>query len=262
MYPILLQIGPVTIYTYGFMIAMGFMIGISLASRQAEKEGIDPAFVSDLGFYCLIAAIVGSRLLFVIVSWRDFSGDLLRILKIWEGGLVFYGGLILATLTMLYLIRKKGMPLLQTLDILAPPVAIGQAIGRLGCLAAGCCYGKETDLPWAITFTNPKCLAPIGKMLHPIQIYAFLDLLLIFGLLVLIRKFKKFQGQIVACYLMFVSIHRFFIEFLRADERGTVEMLSTSQFISVILFILGIALLCYCFSISGKKERNQELLVK
>lgn len=258
MHPVLVKIGPITIYTYGFMIALGFLIGISLASRQAEREGIDPAYISDLGFNSLIAAIVGSRLLFVALSWRDFSGDLLRIFKIWEGGLVFYGGLILAILTMFYFIRKKGLALWQTMDILAPSVAIGQGIGRLGCFAAGCCYGKETDLPWAVTFTNPNSLAPIGKPLHPTQLYATVDLFLIFGLLVLIRRSKKYHGQIVACYLVFVSIHRFFIEFLRADDRGTVRMLSTSQFISVILFVLGIVL----FFILSKKEKGYGLEVR
>jgi phosphatidylglycerol:prolipoprotein diacylglycerol transferase len=233
------------------MIAMGFLVGISLASRQANKEGIDPAVISDLGFYILISAILGSRLLFGIIYWREFVDDPLKIVKIWEGGLVFYGGLILATLAMLYFIRKRELRLLQTLDILAPPVAIGQAIGRLGCFAAGCCFGKEADLAWAVTFVDPKSLAPIGISLHPTQLYASMSLFFIFGLLVLVRWFRKFQGQVAACYLTFISTHRFFIEFFRGDDRGTVNMvyttLSTSQFISLILFILGAVWLYYGF---------------
>ncbi len=256
MHPILLKIGPITIYTYGFMIAVGFMIGISLASRQAQKEKIDPAIISDLGFYILISAILGSRLFFGIVYWRDFVDNPLRIIRIWEGGLIFFGGLIAATLTMLYFIRKKGLKLMQTLDILAPSAAIGQGIGRLGCLAAGCCFGKPTNLDWAITFTDPRCLAPIGAALHPTQILASADLFLIFGLLCLVRRFKKFQGQIVASYLVFISIHRFFIEFLRGDDRGTVNMLlanlSTSQFISIILFIIGVV----WFFLGNKKKKQ------
>jgi phosphatidylglycerol:prolipoprotein diacylglycerol transferase len=249
MHPILVNIGPVNIYTYGFMIAIGFLVGISIASRQAGKEGIDPVIINDLGFYILISAIIGSRLLFGVIYWREFAGDPLRIVKIWEGGLVFYGGLIAAILTMLYFIRKKGLKLFQTLDILAPSVAIGQGIGRLGCFAAGCCYGKESHLAWAVTFTDPKSLAPIEIPLHPTQLYASADLFLIFGLLVLIRRFKMFQGQVAACYLVFISIHRFLIEFLRGDDRGTVEMifttLSTSQFISLFLFFLGFVWLFY-----------------
>lgn len=249
MHPILLKIGPVTIFTYGLMIAMGFMVGISLAARQAQKENIDPAIISDLGFYVLISAIVGSRLFFGIVYWRDFVDNPLRILRIWEGGLIFFGGLIATTLTMLYFIRKKGLKLMQTLDILTPSAAIGQGIGRLGCFAAGCCFGKPTDLAWAITFTDQRCLAPIDVALHPTQLLASADLFLIFGFLVLIRHFKKFHGQITACYLVFISIHRFFIEFLRGDDRGTVNMLftnlSTSQFISIILFIIGVGWFYY-----------------
>ena len=249
MYPILIKIGSVTIYTYGFMIAMGFLVGISLASRQGEKEGIDPAIISDLGFYILISAIIGSRLFFVMVYWKEFAGNPLKIVKIWEGGLVFYGGLIGAGLTMLYFVRRKGLKLLQTLDILAPSAAIGQGIGRLGCFAAGCCHGKETSLAWAVTFTDPRCLAPVGIPLHPTQIYASIDLFFIFGLLILVRRFKKYQGQIAACYFVLIPIHRFFIEFLRGDDRGTVEMLSwtfsTSQFVSLILFALGLSWFFY-----------------
>jgi phosphatidylglycerol:prolipoprotein diacylglycerol transferase len=263
MHPILIEIGPITIYTYGFMIALGFIVGISLASRQANKEGIDPVIISDLGFWCLISAIVGSRLLFGAIYWREFIDEPLRIAKIWEGGLVFYGGFIAATLTMVYFIRKKRLKLLQTLDILAPSVAVGQGIGRLGCFAAGCCYGKETNLTWAVTFTDIKCLAPIGKPLHPTQLYASIDLFLIFGLLILIRwRFKKFDGQIAACYLILISIHRFFIEFFRGDDRGFIGIFSTSfstsQFISIILFTLGIVWFSYAtFKISSRTNVHQ-----
>jgi phosphatidylglycerol:prolipoprotein diacylglycerol transferase len=256
MHPILVNIGPVNIYTYGFMIAIGFLVGISIASRQAGKEGIDPVIINDLGFYILISAIIGSRLLFGVIYWREFAGNPLRIVKIWEGGLVFYGGLIAAILTMLYFIRKKGLKLFQTLDILAPSAAIGQGLGRLGCFAAGCCYGKESHLAWAVTFTDPKSLAPIGIPLYPTQLHASASLFLIFGLLILIRRFKKFQGQVTACYLVFISIHRFLIEFLRGDDRGTVEMifttLSTSQFISLFLFFLGF--IWFFYGLRNKKK--------
>ncbi len=245
MYPTLIELGPLTIHTYGLAIALAFIIGILLATHQAEKEGINPEKILDLGFYLMIAAIIGSRLLFVLLEYKAYVDNPWRIFKIWEGGLVFYGGLIAAVITGSWYIRKHGLPFWKTADIVAPSIAIGQGIGRLGCFAAGCCYGKLTELPWAVTFRHPESLAPIGVALHPTQLYESLLMMIIFGLLVIIRKVRHISGQVFLSYIILYSIARFGLEFFRGDPRGSVTalgyILSTSQIISVIGLVIALA---------------------
>ena len=173
MFPVLIKIGPLTIHTYGFLIATGFLIALALASREAKKEDVPNESIIDVGFYALISGIIGSRLFFIFTNWQHYSEHPFDMLKIWEGGLVFYGGMIFALPTVIWYARKKGLLLWQIADIWAPSIAIGHAIGRLGCFCAGCCYGKpaEEGLAWAVTFTNPDSLAILGTLLHPTQLY-------------------------------------------------------------------------------------------
>ena len=242
MYPILIEFGFVKIFTYGLLVATGFFVGIVLAARQGKEEGMDPQKILDLCFYILIAAILGGRLLYVVVEYKYFVANPIEVLKFWKGGLVFYGGLIGAVTVGGYLIRKYQLPFWKTGDILAPSVAIGQAIGRWGCYFAGCCYGAPTDVSWAITFTNEKSLAPLNIALHPTQIYLSLNALAIFGILMWLRKRKRFDGQVFVTYGILYSIGRFIIEFYRDDDRGFAvqNILSTSQFIG--LFLLGLSI--------------------
>jgi phosphatidylglycerol---prolipoprotein diacylglyceryl transferase len=242
MYPILLELGPITVFTYGLLVATGFFTAIVLAAKQGEKEGMDPQVIMDLCFYILLSAIIGARVLYVIVEYKYFVESPLDIFKVWKGGLVFYGGLVLAIAVAMWMAKKKNLPIWKTADIIAPSIAIGQAIGRWGCLFAGCCYGAQTDLPWGITFSDPKSLAPLNVALHPSQIYLSLNAILIFGILVWMRKRKAFDGQIFCMYGILYSIGRFIIEYFRSDDRGyAVEgMLSTSQFIGVFALLVSL----------------------
>jgi phosphatidylglycerol:prolipoprotein diacylglycerol transferase len=245
MYPILLELGPLKIFTYGLLVATGFFIAILLASKQGEKEGMDPQVIMDLCFYILLSAIIGARVLYVVVEYKYFVDHPLDIFKVWKGGLVFYGGLVLGVIVAMRIAISKKLPIWKTADILAPSIAIGQAIGRWGCLFAGCCYGTKTDLPWGITFSDPKSLAPLNVALHPTQIYLSLNAILIFGILVWFRKRKKFDGQLFCLYGILYSIGRFIIEYFRSDDRGFAldGMLSTSQFIGI--FTLAISLFIF-----------------
>ena len=246
MHPVLIRIGPLTIHSYGLFIAAGFLIGLSLAVHQAKKQGISAERITDIGFYLLLSAIIGSRLLFVAISARHYLDHPLDIFKIWEGGLVFYGGLILAVPVAIWYVRRHRMNLWDTADIFAPSLAIGHAIGRLGCFAAGCCYGKPAhDLPWAVTFSDPECLANVGIPLHPVQIYESLGELLNFFILVTLRKHQSFKGQLFWTYILLYSLLRFAVEFFRGDEvRGfIVSGISVSQGISVITAVLAVVLL-------------------
>ncbi|MCF8720871.1 prolipoprotein diacylglyceryl transferase [Nitrospina gracilis] len=242
MHPILIEFGFLKIFTYGLLVATGFFVGIVLAAKQGQKDGLDSARILDLCFYLLIASILGGRLLYVVVEYRYFIANPLEMLKFWKGGLVYYGGLMAAVATAWYFMRKFDLPFWKTADVLAPSIAIGQAIGRWGCFFAGCCYGVRTDAPWAITFTNPQSLAPLNVPLHPTQIYLSLNALVIFFILLWVQKRKRFDGQVLLTYGILYSIGRFIIEFYRGDDRGYAvpDMLSTSQFIG--LFILGLSI--------------------
>ena len=245
MHPILFKIGPITIYTYGVLIATAFFLGLALAARQARVEGEDPQKIMDLSFYILISAIVGSRLLYIVVEYKEYISNPLRIFKVWEGGLVFYGGFIMAMAVVIIYVRRHEMNLWKVGDILAPSVAIGQGVGRLGCFFAGCCYGRETDVPWAFIFKDPNTLAPMDVHLHPTQLYDSANGFIIFVILLILRKFKKFDGQLFWTYTLLYAVGRFIVEIFRGDERGFVieSFLSTSQFIAIPLFIVSLAML-------------------
>ena len=245
MHPVLLELGFVKIFTYGFLVASGFFVAIQLAVRQGKKEGLDPVKILDFSFYVLIGAIIGARLLYIIVEYKHFMSRPLEAFAFWKGGLVFYGGFFGSALAGWYFMRKNNMPAWKMADISAPSVAIGQVIGRWGCYFAGCCYGVQTDLPWGITFTDERSLAPLNVALHPTQIYLSLNALLIFSILIWFRKRKSFDGQLFWIYGTLYSIGRFIIEFFRGDERGFAveDILSTSQFIGLFMLAVSIFML-------------------
>jgi phosphatidylglycerol:prolipoprotein diacylglycerol transferase len=244
MHPILIRLGPLTIHTYGFLIALGFLVGLWLAVLQAKREGIPSDRIIDLGFYILLAAIIGSRLLFILINLDHYVKDPADIFKIWEGGLVFYGGVLFAVPTAIWYIKKQGMGVWSTADIFAPSIAIGHVFGRLGCFAAGCCYGKiAQSLPWGAIFTDPDCLAPTNVLLHPTQLYESAGELVNFLILITLRRYKTFNGQLFMVYLLLYSVLRFSVEFFRGDvARGFLTgSLSVSQGISIIIFLMAIA---------------------
>ncbi len=237
MYPIVFQIGDFTVRTYGLMLAIGFSVGIWVAVREARRVGESGEKIMDMAFYMILAAIVGSRVLHVIVEWRYFMENPAETVKIWKGGLVFYGGLIGAVIAGTWYIKRHSMPFWKTADIFALAVPIGHAFGRIGCFAAGCCFGRATDLPWGVEFTDPQSLAPLGVHLHPTQLYSSLNNLVIFTILMSFRKRKSFDGQIALTYVLLYSVTRGIIEFWRGDDRGTLLFgyLSTAQGIGIVL---------------------------
>jgi phosphatidylglycerol:prolipoprotein diacylglycerol transferase len=245
MFPVLIRIGPFTIHTYGFLIAAAFLLGLWLALRQAEREGLAKDKITDIGFYALFAGIVGSRVFFIGTEWGHFADHPLDMIKIWEGGLVFYGGVIFAIPVAVWYARRQGLLLWQTADIWAPSIAVGHAIGRLGCLCAGCCYGLPTDLPWGITFSHPETLAIRGIPLHPTQLYESAAEFLNFAILVMIRRRKSFHGQLFWVYVMNYAVIRALVELFRGDfERGFIlPGISVSQGISAAMFVTAIAFL-------------------
>lgn len=247
MHPILIQIGPISLYTYGLFVALGFLVGMMLAQREARRLGRDPNKILDVGFYLLIAALVGARLFYVLVNPNIFLEDPFEVVRIWNGGLVFYGGFIGALLAAIICVRRKGLSFWQTADIFTPSLSIGHVLGRIGCFFAGCCYGRSCELPWAVTFTHPESLAPHGISLHPTQLYAVVGNFLIFIIVWIFRGKKQYDGQLFWGYVFIYGLMRTVIEIFRGDDRGQffLQTLSVSQFIGIGLAIVSVLMLLH-----------------
>lgn len=258
MYPRLLElpdlplVGAATIYTYGVLLAAAYLIGLKLAMVRARARGLDQARVLDLGIYIIISALVGAKLLLLVTDFDAYTSNPRELLSLARSGGVFYGGLILAVVVAIFYIRRIGLPLWTTCDVFAPGIALGHVVGRLGCFFAGCCFGKETDLPWGITFTDPFANAnvgtPLNVPLHPTQLYeAGAEGLILIFLLATESRGRRFPGRTFWLYMLLYAISRFVIEMYRGDlGRGTVfNVFSTSQFISVMLVPLAIVMLLY-----------------
>jgi phosphatidylglycerol:prolipoprotein diacylglycerol transferase len=250
MYPRLFDLGPITVYTYGVLLAAAYLLGLKFAMLRASARGLDQVRILDLGIYIIISALIGAKLLLLVTDFRSIRDDPHALLTLARSGGVFYGGLILAVSVALWYIRRAGLPLWTTCDVFAPGIALGHVIGRFGCFFAGCCYGRPTTMPWGITFRDPFAAANVGTPLdvhlHPTQLYeAGAELIILVGLLVTEKRGKPYAGRTFWLYILLYAISRYFIEYFRGDERGTVGMFSTSQFVSIILTPLAIAMLVY-----------------
>jgi len=249
MHPVLFDLGGFTIYAYGVLLAAAYLLGLQFALVRARARGLDSQRVMDLGIWIIISALVGAKLLLLIVDFKQFTSNPRELLALARSGGVFYGGLIAAVVVALLYLRRHRLPLWTTTDVFAPGIALGHVVGRLGCLMAGCCFGKPTSVPWAITFRDPAALAnvgtPLGVPLHPTQLYeAGAEALILVFLLVFERRGRPFPGRTFWGYMLLYGISRFVIEFYRGDSRGMVfDVLSTSQFVSVILVPLSLVML-------------------
>lgn len=252
MYPILLQLGDFSIKTYGFFIAVGFLLGIAFAVREARRISYDPQIILDMSFYMIVGAIVGSRLFYVITHMSYYRHNVLDIFKVWEGGLTFFGGFILAVAACVWMVKKHQLSTWRTFDLFAPSLAIGVFFGRLGCFSAGCCYGKECSLPWAVTFTNPDSLARLNVPLHPTQLYCAAGAVVTFLILLAFKNRKSFDGQLALIWIFCYSCFRLIEELFRGDARGDLlfGQYPASQVIAALLIIVSMLL----FPLLNKKH--------
>jgi phosphatidylglycerol:prolipoprotein diacylglycerol transferase len=249
-HPKLFDLGPVTVYSYGLLLALAYLSGLKLAMVRAARRGLDSARVLDLGIYIIISALIGAKLLLVVIDYQEFRANPAELWTVARSGGVFYGGLILAVIVAFWYMRRHALPLWITCDVFAPGIALGHVIGRFGCLMAGCCYGLPTTKPWGITFTNPLAQqnvgTPLGVPLHPTQLYeAGAEALILAFLLATETRGRRFPGRTFWTYLLLYAVSRFVIEFYRGDPRGMVGALSTSQFISVVLAPLSAVMLVW-----------------
>jgi len=228
MHPILFEIGPLIIHSYGVMLALAFVVGIWFAIRQAKREEIPANTILDLSLVALITGIIGARILFVLRNLDYYLLHPFEIIMFWQGGLIYSGGLILGTLCVILFLKVRRLNIWKVVDTCTPSLAIGQAIGRIGCFLNGCCFGKPTDLPWGIKFP-PKSFASYEQFsqgliksvneyslpVHPTQLYHSFAALIIFLILIMVRRRKRFNGQLFLLYLLLYAIARSGIQFLR-----------------------------------------------
>ena len=237
MHPILFKIGPLTIYTYGFFVFLGVVAGYWIALREAKRYGIDNNVFSNIVFWTLVWAFIGAKLLYIVVEFKFFLSDPLSAVR---SGFVFYGGLISGLVALCFLSRRYKIKLALLADSITIALCLGHAFGRLGCFFFGCCYGRPTDSFIGVLFPPDSPAGYLGVKVIPTQLISSFFLFFLFFILLVLRKRKRFDGQIALIYLFVYSIFRFIIEFFRGDHRGMVLSLSTSQFISLILIIASI----------------------
>jgi phosphatidylglycerol:prolipoprotein diacylglycerol transferase len=266
---------PWQIYSYGVLIAAGFLLAMLLGVRAARASGEDPERIVDLGFYVLLSGFVGSRLLFILIKLPVYVESPARVLKFWLGGYVWYGGFIAAALYVLYYCRKHRVPFLKYADIMVPYMALAHGFGRLGCLAAGCCYGSPTLRPWGIRF-------PIGSLVHqaqqsaglvgmaepplavhPTQVYeSLVEFALFVGLLALRRR-QRYDGQLLVTWLSFYAVARFIVELFRGDLERGVYGLSASQYVSIGILAVAVILVSRLRAVRRTQpEPGQAVLVE
>lgn len=252
---ILFEIGPIKLYGYGLMIAIGVVLAFIVAEKRAPKKSLDADSIWSLGIWCAVGGFLGAKLLYVITEWKSlFSGSLgLRDILY---GFVVYGGIIGGILAGYLYCKVKKLNFLKYFDIVMPSIALAQGFGRIGCFLAGCCYGRETDAWYGMEFNNSVYYNMVGVKVIPTQlIMSAANFIHFFLLIYLANKTYKAgkDGVIAGCYLLFYSIGRFLIEFLRNDPRGGVGVLSTSQFISLFIFAAGVGMVLFFGLRKGKK---------
>jgi phosphatidylglycerol:prolipoprotein diacylglycerol transferase len=251
MFPKLISHGDFFLPTYGVMVALAFVAALWIIGRLAREVGLKSDPVMNLGIYCALAGMLGAKLMMFAFDWQVYWNDPKQIFsrETLQAMGVYQGGLILALITAAVYMRHAHLPPLLTSDVFAPGLALGHAIGRLGCFAAGCCWGQETRLPWAVTFTNPEARqltgVPLGVPLHPTQLYESIAEAVIF--VVLYRKFHQphREGNIIGLYLILYSLVRFVVEFVRNHEQALPfnGPLSLTQWISLATLAAGLWLM-------------------
>ena len=247
MYPELFHIS--FLHTYGVLVALGFLAGLWMAGRLGVRAGLNAEHITNLGLYCALAALAGAKLMMLVVDAGYYWEHPRRILSLetLQAGGVFYGGLLGALAVAAWYLRKTRLSALVVADAFAPAIALGHAIGRIGCFAAGCCWGTECHLPWAVTFTSMAASqlvgVPLGLPLHPTQLYESAAEFAIFGILYWRFGRPHGRGDIISLYLMLYGAARFLVEFFRYHEQGNLwgTPLDASQWISLVLFAVGAA---------------------
>ncbi|MFH2145723.1 MAG: prolipoprotein diacylglyceryl transferase [Candidatus Omnitrophota bacterium] len=231
MYPVIFRFGFINFYTYGLMAALGILTAGFLCQKHAVRVGLPRQEIIDLIFWMVIGGIIGGRLNYVVLNFDYYRFHPEDIFKIYEGGLVFYGGLFLGGVSAIVFVKRKGLLLSKTLDVISVYLPLAHAFGRIGCFLNGCCYGKRTDSSLGVFFPN------MNWRVYPTQLYSAVLLFTIFLLLFFNERKKKFEGEIFLQYLILYGLMRFFIEFMRGDNEIIAGPFTFSQIVSLIVVV-------------------------
>jgi phosphatidylglycerol:prolipoprotein diacylglycerol transferase len=265
-YPRLFDIHGFGLPTYGLMVSIGVIAGLFVVFRVARQQGLNPDQMWNLGALVILAGILGAKVMLVVNDWSYYSSNPREIfsLSVLQSGGVFSGGLVAAILVAAWYVRMNRLPFLRTCDTFAPGLAIGHAFGRVGCFAAGCCYGRPTSEPWGVTFTNPLAHqwvgTPLGVRLHPTELYEMVVEIINFLVLYWLVRHKKFEGQVIGLYMILYGVARFFIEFFRGDPgRGEVfgGFMSGTQLIALLMVAAGGVLWIVRFSLQPPPQEKR-----
>ncbi|MBM3311337.1 MAG: prolipoprotein diacylglyceryl transferase [Candidatus Aminicenantes bacterium] len=265
MHPILVKLGPVTVHSYGFMMALGVALALWFLYRQSKNQGLDAPRLLDAAFYILIISLLGAKLILLLGNAGYYLKNPRELLSIARSGGVFQGGLAFGIAFALWYFRKHKLPTWRVGDIAAPALALGHGFGRLGCFLAGCCYGRECDLPWAISFHDEYAHnltgLPLSQGLHPVQIYEAVLNFTNFLVLYLVLRRKKFTGQVFALYIINYSVIRYFTEFFRGDHLARAYVFEgPSAFLSVsypqMFCLVGLAAGALVYRVFKKRRRD------
>ena len=253
MYPVLIQLGTFELRSYGIIVALSFFLGLWLSTKEAKRRGLDPGLVQDFALYALAGGIIGARLYFVLFSKPSyFLQNPWEIVAIWHGGIGIIGALLGGLVTALWYCRRKKLSFWRFADTLAPGVALGQAAGVIACLLNGDSYGKPTDLAWAITYTDPRAMAPLNVPLHPVEIYEMAIYLLVFLIVWQTRKKYQTNGFAFLTYLAGYGAARVSVEFFRGSPAIFAWDIPAAQVFGVALILISIAGLYLLGKAGGK----------
>ena len=251
MYPVLVQIGTFELRTYGVIVVLSFFLGLWLSTKEAKRKGLDPGLIQDFAFYALLGGIIGARIYFVLFSNPAyFLKNPWEILAVWHGGIGIIGALLGGLLTTLWYCRRKKLSFWRFADTLAPGVALGQAAGVIACLLNGDSPGRPTDLAWAITYTDPRAMAPLNIPLHPVEIYEMVAYFLVFLLVWQTREKYKTGDFALLTYVVGYGAARFAVEFFRGNPAILAWGIPAAQVFSVVLILIAVA----GFYMLGKNE--------
>ncbi len=261
MHPIILDLGLLQIRSYGLLLAIAFMVSIYWGTLRGQKHGFQPDMIMDLSIYILISSIIGARLYYVTFHWHLYADNPLSVFKVWEGGLSIQGGVLLGMLVSYFYVKRARLPFYKLADTLIPCLALGQAVGRLGCFFNGCCYGGPCDLPWGVVFP-PESSAGMeypGIAVHPTQLYAVLYSLVICGILWLADKVKPVEGFTFFLYFVLMGIARFSIDFIREFDKSFFLPLlglnlTASQITALAMIAFGAVMLVVRLQTGAKSE--------
>lgn len=251
MHPILFSCGSVTVYSYGFAVALGVLVALFFLARRGAREGFNKNDVTDCAIYSVFSGVVGGRIIYILKNWSEFVSNPIAIFELWKGGLVFYGGVGGALIFFILFCRAKKISFLRLADLFVPYLALAHVFGRIGCFLNGCCYGKPTRLPWGVSFPGQI------DVLHPVQIYEAIFLVILFVVLSKLYSRRRFDGEIFLLYFMVYPASRFVFEFFRGDQ--CVFFFGLTLFQAVSILIIGLALTAYFFMMRSRKHKTGKI---